>query len=203
MEDYKLYAIKSPEDERDWVFSSSQKPPVYLDLRPDLLPARNQGNQGTCYAQAASCAKEWQEKKDYGFNNYFSPQFFYDQRFNIYDENKNNDFGMFGRDVMKLLKNTGICEENVYPYGKIQHKDKIPLEIYEQAKKHCIKAYAKINDIENLKKSIYVNGPCLVAFPVYNYTDQMWNKRENESFKGGHAMTIVGYTYDSFIIYGL
>ena len=34
----------------------------------------------------------------------------------------------------------------------------------------------------------------LVGFPVYNYTGQMWKKKENETFNGGHAMTIVDIT---------
>lgn len=40
----------------------------------------------------------------------------------------------------------------------------------------------------------------LVGFPVYNYTGQMWKKKENETFNGGHAMTIVGYNNECFII---
>ena len=79
-----------------------------LDLRKDLQPIRDQGSQGTCYAQSAACAKEWQEKKDYNLDEHLSPQFFYNNRFNKYDID-NTDDGMFGRDVMKLLCNVGIC----------------------------------------------------------------------------------------------
>ena len=43
----------------------------------------------------------------------------------IYGEDKNNDEGMFGRDVMKMLKEIGVCEEKDYPYGKIENKDNI------------------------------------------------------------------------------
>ena len=51
-----------------------------------------------------------------------SPQFFYDNRSNLYDENPDNDYGMFGRDIMKLLKNIGICKEEDYVYGDIKKK---------------------------------------------------------------------------------
>ena len=135
--EYKLNLTPSPQDNRDFVFKtqditySNINFPEELDLRDELMPVRDQGSQGTCYAQsAASCMKEWQEKHHYGFNEYLSPQFFYNLRPNNYDSNPNNDDGMFGRDVMKLLKNYGICPEKMYPYGLIQHKDRIPMKTY-------------------------------------------------------------------------
>ena len=65
-------------------------------------------DQGTCYAQSAACIKEWQEYRDYGFKGQFLSQFFYNNRENIYDDNENNDNGMYSRDVMKLLTTMGI-----------------------------------------------------------------------------------------------
>ena len=44
------------------------------------------------------------------------------------------------------------------------------------------------------------NGLCLIAFPVYNYTGQMWIQRDGDNFMGGHAMTVVGYLQNCFII---
>ena len=192
----------SPKDDRDWIYNNIENEiKNTLDLRYDLHPIRDQGSQGTCYAQSASCMKEWQEKKDYGLNEYLSPQFFYNNRFNWYDENKENDEGMFGRDVMKILKNIGICTEKDYPYGKREKKDDISEYCYTQANKHKIKGYAQIQSLNALKKSLNENGPCLIAFPVYNYNMEMWlPQSEDESFKGGHAMTVVGYLEDSFII---
>ena len=203
---YKLNLIPSPNDSRDFIFKqenivgTEKNYPKELDLRKELMPVRNQGTQGTCYAQSACCMKEWQEKQNYDFNEYFSPQFFYNLRSNKYDNDNSNDEGMFGRDVMKLLKTYGICAEKMYPYGLIEHKDNISEEIYKAAKINVIHAYAKINTISDLKMSLYLNGPALVGFPVYNYTGQMWKQRNNETFKGGHAMTIVGYNEEGFLI---
>ena len=202
-DDIILNVIKSPIDNRDWLIGNKLNivVPQLLDYRYLLQPIRDQGSQGTCYAQSAACAKEWQENKDYGFNNYLSPQFFYNHRPNVYDEHDNNDYGMFGRDVMRLLSNIGICTEDEYPYGKIENKNEINVSITESALKHKIKSYARIDSIDTLKLSLYKNGPCLIAFPIYNYSDQMWSKNnEDDKLIGGHAMTVVGYTKDSFII---
>ena len=199
--EFKILMKKSPEDNRDYIYTSNDNNlPEECDSRCDLMPIRNQGSQGTCFAQSAACMKEWQERKNYNFNEYFSPQFFYNLRFNKYDENTENDEGMYGRDVMKILKNTGICKESSYNYGRIEGKENISKEIFDEAKVNVIESYARINTIHDLKSSLCKNGPALITFPVYNYTDQMWKQRNNETSKGGHAMTVVGYNNEGFII---
>ena len=81
-----LNAKKSKVDNRDFIYEELIKNfntdilPRIVDYRNELQPIRNQGDQGTCYAQAAACMKEWQEYKDYGLNEYLSPQFFYNNR---------------------------------------------------------------------------------------------------------------------------
>ena len=105
-----LNVKQSPKDVRDFIYNfSSCEVKEILDYRNELLSVRNQGVQGTCYAQSAACMKEWQERRDYGLNEYLSPQFFYNNRNNWYDDDYTNDEGMYGRNVMKLLKEIGIC----------------------------------------------------------------------------------------------
>ena len=151
-----------------------------------MLPARDQGSQGSCYAQSAACAKEWQEKQDYGFEGYMSPQFIYNNR-----ENSSVQ-GMTGRDVMKILFKVGVVAEEKYPYKTIEKKDEINKELYNLAHNHVIKGYASIDDIDTLKRALVVNGPCLIGVPTYNYGTRMWKKEKNEILLGGHAMTIIG-----------
>ncbi len=208
-EEYKsviLNGIVSPNDSRDWIYDNYLNKnkninlPEILDFRNELLEVRNQGTQGSCFAMAVSCMKEWQEKRDYGLKQYLSPQFFYNIRGNLYDDISSNDEGMFGRNAMKLLKKVGICTEKIYPYGRIQYKDKISSYCFEEALNHKIKGYGRVLSIEALKYSLNYNGICIVIFPVYNYTPQLWIKNNDEKFLGGHAMNIVGYLEDCFII---
>ena len=194
-------ALVSPEDKRDFIFvGTTNDLPEILDYRKDLQPVRYQGAQGTCYAQSAACLKEWQEYKDYGFKGQFSPQFFYNNRKNINDENDKNDSGMYSRDVMKLLTTIGICTEYTYPYGKIEDKKDIPEKVYEEAKSHIIKAYAKVTDLEKTKRSLCENGPCFIIFPVYNYTPEFWKNLEKKDKVGLHAVVLVGYNKEGFIV---
>ena len=80
---FKLNVSPSPKDKRDFIFSSSKEYPEELDYRDELLPIRNQGDQGTCWAQCACCMKEWQERRESGLNEYLSPQFFLNVSFFI------------------------------------------------------------------------------------------------------------------------
>ena len=194
---FKCNITKSPIDTRDVdadkVFRKLTLPDI-LDLRNFLNQPRDQGFQGTCAAHTAATMKEYQENKDIGFKNYFSPQFVYNLR-----ENQESE-GMYSRDVMKILHKIGIVEESDYPYELIEKSDKISEKLKNDASNHKIKRYGQIYTIESLKTALFKNGPCLIAFPVYNYSDRMWFENEGDTNLGGHAMTVVGYNKDGFII---
>ena len=150
---FALNARQPTQDDRDYVYENictvSYSTNNLCDYRDQLMPVRNQGAQGTCYAQTAACVKEWQEKND----SYFSPQFIYNNR-DYWNNGKqdgedvNEDYGMQGRDVMKILKHCGVCKETVYPYGTIEQASEIDSSIVESAKENNIKGYAKINTLD-------------------------------------------------------
>jgi len=203
MQNYDTYP--SPLDEKDWIAESIYLMrrkrdgeidlPKELDLRKDLQPIRSQGGQGTCSAQTASCMKEWQEKKNINLNEYFSPQFIYNLR-----ENYPNS-GMYGRNTMQILQKIGCCREIHYPYETDKDKNTVSDKAKEYASNYKIKSYAQVKTIDGLKMALYKNGPCYISFPTYNNTTTFW-KPENNSQKmnGGHAVTVVGYNKEGFII---
>jgi C1A family cysteine protease len=197
-----MEALKSPDDSRDWIAESIYPAkdelnlPKELDLRKDLQPVRSQGKQGTCAAQTAACMKEWQEKKDVGLNEYFSPQFIYNNRGNYPNS------GMHGRDVMKILKNIGCCREMYFPYGVDKDKNTTSPKAIKDAAKYKIKSYALVSTIDGLKKALYKNGPCYISFPTYpDAGDTFWKpKNPTDQRKGGHAVTVVGYNKKGFLL---
>lgn len=207
---YKLNVRKSLPDKRDYLYKNIIKneklyhfPETYL-LGKYIKGVRNQGNQGSCFAFSVACLKEFQEKKENNFGGYFSPQFFYDHRSNLKDNDPNNDEGMYGRSAMKLLQNIGICEENDYKYGDINKISKLGSgdrnNLYQKSKKNVIKSYAKIESITELKSALYKHGPCIICLPVYSNKERMWKKRVGNKLRGGHAMPIIGYNEGGFII---
>jgi len=193
---YKLNLLPSPPDKRDWIYENTIKDfivmlPTVLDWRSSMFPVRDQGYQGSCAAMSGAAMKDWQEIKDVAIDEYMSPQFIYNNRYN------QNSEGMTMRDLMSILKNTGDCRESLHVYG---NKDKPSTNAYDDAKHYVIEAYASITTVEGLKAALYENGPCVIAVPVYNYTTRMWKQRTGDNLLGGHAMTIVGYNEEGFII---
>lgn len=61
-----------------------------------------------------------------------------------------------------------------------------------------IDQYAMIGSIPVLKYALVMNGPCIAGLPVRDsYAYDFWN---GEGFEGGHAIAIIGYTNEGFII---
>lgn len=186
---------KSPVDTRDYVYETSLTVDTFLpetfDCRPSMLNVRDQGPNGTCAAFTASSIKEYQERKQIDFQEYMSPQFVYNNR-----ENKTTE-GMYSRDLMKILNKIGIVPETMYPYGS---KSKMTAELLHQASNYRICGYAMALTVDGLKSAIYKNGPALLAVPVYNYGPRLWKPSAGQKLLGGHAMTMVGWTTNGFIV---
>lgn len=188
-----LYILRSPFDPRDYTLNmtdySDVVVPETLDYRRILYSARNQGMQGSCYAFAATAMKEWHEREDIQYAGYFSPQFIYDLRPNTYP-------GMYSRDVLKILKSFGVCEERYYPYDATRRY--MTDEIYANARNHVIDSYIRLYTIEEIKISLVVHGPAMITFPMFSHSPRFWD-RVGPSL-GGHAVAIVGYTAEGFIL---
>uniref|UniRef100_A0A6C0CLL1 Peptidase C1A papain C-terminal domain-containing protein n=1 Tax=viral metagenome TaxID=1070528 RepID=A0A6C0CLL1_9ZZZZ len=186
----------SPRDDRDFnidvIFEDSYRYPHLLDWSKYLKEVQNQGVQGSSLAHAATSILEWKERKLNKRELHFSAQFLYNNR------NDNKDTLVCGRDMMKLLLSKGCCLQSKCPYGK--KYTKTTEAMIKNAEKYKIKRYARVNTMSGLKCALSVFGPCLITFPVYNHTSSMWKQHTEEQKLGGHAMAVVGYSLNGFIL---
>ena len=162
-----------------------------LDLRPKLQPIRNQGNVECCVAFSSACMKEYESGVPY----YLSPSFIYHLR----DDPQHQDC-MTIPNALDILIKYGTCYESTYPQADIQSALAIPTDAYNEAVYFKIYSYVQIELMDDLKDALNQFGPCLIAFPVYNYSNQLWIQKTGDKFKGGHCMTVVGYDTSNFII---
>jgi hypothetical protein len=199
-------ALKSSEDNRDWIFENLVHGPVeyYNDL-PDSFtlekfdaPCRHQGNRGTCGPFAATKISEINHHKRTNDTTkwiYLSPEFIYFHRAN------RPLAGMYGRDVFQVLRKYGTVPEDQYPYA---HSDNIVaapgVELYKTASSHRISNYARVKTIDGLKRAIIEIGPCYIGLPMYNHTEKFWDVAYGHNFDIGHAVSAIGYTPEGFII---
>ena len=100
----------------------------------------------------------------------------------IYDKKSVDGEGMNFKDAFRILESDGVDTKKI---GNFK-----------------IKNFSKINSFMQLRQSIVVNGPALGVLPVFSngyFKDEFW-KKENGDFQGYHAISIIGYTSDGFII---
>ncbi len=196
MKNYKFNLTPSNIDPKDIVleayFKTQPELPEEYNVIDKLMPIRDQGEQGSCSAMTAATIKEYQERKDFGFNSYMSPQFIYNLR-----ENKGSE-GMTPRDTMNILYKFGVVPEEKYPY---MSKRGITNDLFRVAANLRIKNFGRIHTIYLAKVSILLNGPLYLGLPVYHpKNEQFWTKLSpQDEFLGGHAVCFVGWDKDGFI----
>lgn len=193
-----LNEFMSPYDSRDYIVESINHPdqeyPDELDYRSELPRAWNQGVDGPCSAYSAAAIKTWHELKDVNLTEDLSPYFVYHLR------NNYPDSGMYPRDTMNILKKYGIAKSKSFKKSKMKRLEDIPKEVLDEASNYRIKGYARVNTIDGLKKSLYINGPAYIAMPVFHDNHNFWKPGFKGKMLGGHALVVVGYNKEGFIL---
>ncbi len=199
---YSLGCRKDPKDLRDIPMSMVlPKIPIpgSFDYTAKMTPVRDQGNEGTCVAFATVVGvKEYQDSKEYRKLVGLSPRFVY----NLCKKYDGVPFeeGTYPRIAMKMLVKFGVCLERFWPYRPFQ-KDKAKPNADKNATVYRIKAYARINGVVEMKRSLLINGPFLAGVMVFNSwfgkrpqkTGCIPMPKGGEEAVGGHAICIVGY----------
>lgn len=192
-------ALKSPEDSRDWVYERIVNSHGYYDEPPvefkivggKNLPPRDQGKRGSCAAFAGATIKELQDACSVRL----SPEFIY------YHRNIKPAEGMYGRNVFQILQQIGVVPEELYPYNDDESAVTKPSRrLYDVAAKYRITNYARVYTIDGLKRALFELGPCYLSLPLYKNRPEFWIAEEGEECMCGHAVAVVGYTIDGFII---
>lgn len=208
---YKLGWLPDLPDARDYLYAAPlkvmQKLPVKVSLRKTCPPIYDQGNLGSCTANALGAAFEFGKKKQKKVT--FRPS----RLFLYYNERAmmntiNSDSGAFLRDGVKSLSKLGICSEKDWTYDDdasygAKFTQKPPKTCYTSAKKHQILSYWRIPiNLNSIKGCLAEGFPFSFGFTVY---DSFFNPSvantgvmpmpniAAESVRGGHAVLAVGY----------
>ncbi len=106
-------------DQRDYKFGVIYKIPAKLpasvDLRSQCSPVEDQGQLGSCTANALAGALEFLERKDQVAYADLSRLFiYYNER--VIEHTVSSDSGAMLRDGIKTLAKQGVCTEALWPY---------------------------------------------------------------------------------------
>ena len=193
-------------DQRDYLYSAPQpilaKLPLKKDLRSGCPPVYDQGQLGSCTANAISGAIQFEQKKQ-GVT-VFAPS----RLFIYYNERDmegtiNSDAGAQIRDGVKSVATLGVCPETEWPYDINKFADKPTPKSYTDAKKCEAVGYQRLDssNLNQLKGCIAAGFPFIFGFTVYDAfespevakTGVLNMPGPKEKVQGGHAVLAVGY----------
>jgi C1A family cysteine protease len=175
---------------------TASKLPTKVDLRPKLPACYDQGNLGSCTANALCAAVVYDNAAIKG-----SRLFLY------YNERKientiSQDAGAYLYDGVKALQTYGICPEAEWPYTISKFATKPTQNCYTDALKHKALTVNSIpNTLASMKNMLVAGFPFVIGFAVYSSfesnavtkTGIVPMPKPNEQLLGGHAVLVCGY----------
>jgi len=191
-------------DQRDYLLSAVLRVPAKLppkvDLRPLCSKIEDQGQLGSCTANALAGALEFLERKDkVSFEDFSRLFIYYDER--AVEHTIQSDSGAMIRDGIKTLAKQGVCSEKKWPYIISKFRVKPTPACYKDAAKHKITSYRRITTLDEMRACLAEGFPFVFGFTVYeSFESQAVAKtgvvnmpKKDEQAMGGHAVVAVGY----------
>ena len=191
-------------DNRDIMFRKVYKIPATLppsvDLRPQCPPVADQGQLGSCTANALAGAVEFlmiKDKKPYAdMSRLF---IYYNER--VIEHTVSQDAGAMIRDGIKTLAKQGVCTEKLWPYDISQFANKPTPACYKEALNYQIQSYQRIDTVDEMRSCLADGFPFVFGFTVYTSfesqqvasTGVVNMPGPDEQTIGGHAVVGVGY----------
>ena len=193
-------------DHRDHIYSAPiatlQKLPPHEDLTPNCPAVYDQGQLGSCTANAIAGAVEFDQMKQ-RTPNVFQPSrlfIYYNER--AIEGTVASDGGAQIRDGIKSVVGQGVCPETMWPYNPAQFAVKPPQNCYSDATKNLVVSYQRITPNLNQIRGCLASGyPFVFGFTVYESFESPAVAKSghlslpapNEAQIGGHAVMAVGY----------
>lgn len=201
-------------DNRDFAYSAPLKAvrdlPPKVDLRKSCPPIYDQGQLGSCTANAIGGAFQFNQKRE-KLKDFIPSRLFIYYNERDMEGTINQDSGAYIRDGIKSVHHQGVCPETKWEYDITKFTQKPPLSCYNEAKKHTADQYARVpRTLQQMKGCLSSGFPFVYGFTVYESFEgkQVGNTgvvpmpKPGEEVLGGHAVLAVGYddTSQRFIV---
>jgi C1A family cysteine protease len=193
-------------DQRDHLYAT---PPACLtslppraDLRKGCPPVYDQGQLGSCTANALAAAFQFDERKQ-KVKNRFTPSrlfIYYNER--AIEGTVAADSGAMLRDGIKTLVHEGVCPEQEWPYDIAKFTRKPTKRCYTDASTHKATSYQRlVQSLQQMKGCLHSGYPFVFGITVYESfesnavakTGKVPMPAQKEKALGGHAVLAVGY----------
>jgi C1A family cysteine protease len=197
--------VRDLPDHRDFLYAAPiqalQALPTSVDLRPNCPPIYDQGQLGSCTANAIAGAVQFDQLKEH--QQTFTPSrlfIYYNER--VIEHTVNSDSGAQLRDGIKTVAKQGVCPENMWPYNITMFEEKPTNACYQEARQYEIKQYQRlVQNLNQMKGCLATGTPFVYGFSVYESfesetvaaTGHAPLPQPSEQMVGGHAVVAVGY----------
>jgi C1A family cysteine protease len=205
------YTLKfDQKDERDFAFAdlalSKRHDVGKVDLRPYMPPVFDQGELGSCTANALCGLRQYYAMK-HGDQTELSRLYLYwherELEGTVYE-----DSGARLRDGMKVLKKLGVCPEKDFPYVIERFTEKPSEQAEADAGQYKIKRYHRVRSLHELETALQHEIPVALGIAVFESieseevarTGEIPVPQFGEQLLGGHAILAVGYDGKHVII---
>jgi C1A family cysteine protease len=201
-------------DARDYMYSAPEavltKLPTKVDLRSKMPKVYDQGELGSCTANAIGAAFEFSQVKQ-GQTDFMPSRLFIYYNERAVEGTIDTDSGAMIRDGMKSVAKLGVCTEDTWPYDIPKFTDKPSRKAYTEAKKHQALVYRRVlGQLHQMQGCLGQGYPFVFGFSVYESfmspdvakTGKVPLPPRGEQLLGGHAVLAVGYddAIQSFIV---
>lgn len=193
-------------DQRDLLFAAAPAPagqlPPRTDLRSVCPPVYDQGQLGSCTANAIAGALQFDEMKQAEPDATSLSQLFIYYNEREMEGTIGTDSGAMIRDGIKSVNRLGACPETDWPYVISRFADRPPAGCYTDAADHRALRYQRIpHDLDQMRACLAAGYPFVFGFSVYESfestsvadTGVAQLPAPDERVIGGHAVLAVGY----------
>jgi C1A family cysteine protease len=215
-------------DYRDHVYAATaavlKKLPPKIDLRPKCPPVYNQGNIGSCTANAIGAAIQFDRRKAKQVPDFVPSRLFIYYNERAMEGDVGMDAGAQIRNGIKSVVKQGVCPETLWPYDDTPAVSdggpwpagakptiKPGTDCYKKAQSHQAVSYQRLPRVLNSFRGCLAEGyPFVFGFSVYsslygpdgNPAITLPLPGAKDELLGGHAVLAVGYddTKQVFII---
>lgn len=193
-------------DHRDFMYAAPTPVmhviPAAADLTSSCPPVYDQGQLGSCTANAVAAAFQFDEMKQKEPNVAVPSRLFIYYGERVIERTVKEDSGAQLRDGIKVVAKAGVCPESEWPYDITKFSEKPPVKCYSDAKKYTAVTYQRLIQDQNTMKGCLAEGfPFVFGITVYEsmMTDEVAKTgivpmpSTQEKSLGGHAILAVGF----------
>ena len=200
-------------DQRDFQLTLIKtKLPQVVDLRIGMPPVYDQGQLGSCTANAIAAALQFEQMKQKEVGEFIPSRLFIYYNERAMEGTIKSDAGASIRDGIKTVNVQGACKETpTWPYIISKFKTKPPATAYAEAIKYeSLQYYSVLQTLNDFQTRLANGYPIIIGISVYSsFESDVVSKTgivpmpaKNESLLGGHAILVCGYdsTKQVFIV---